>query len=78
VSECFDAMDTRITRLEDDMSFIKHYFDPPADLVIFLLFYFLRLYGYFFRLVFWLLLLSTFVMIVLDIYHSVLVCVWLF
>ena len=27
----FDGMDTRITRLEDDMSFIKRCFDPPAD-----------------------------------------------
>ena len=27
----FDAMDSRITRLEDDMSFIHRCFDPPAD-----------------------------------------------
>ena len=27
----FDGMDMRITRLEDDMSFIRRCFDPPAD-----------------------------------------------
>ena len=27
----FNAMDSRITRLEDDMSFIHRCFDPPAD-----------------------------------------------
>ena len=29
--ERFAAMDSRITRLEDDISFIWHCFDPPAD-----------------------------------------------
>ena len=28
----FDAMDSRITRLEDDMSSIRLCFDPPVDL----------------------------------------------
>ena len=27
----FDWMDMRISRLEDDMSFIRCCFDPPAD-----------------------------------------------
>ena len=27
----FDGMNTRITRLEDDMSFIRCCFDPPTD-----------------------------------------------
>ena len=31
VGERFDAMDTRITQLEDDMSFIRRCFDPSAD-----------------------------------------------
>ena len=31
VGDHFDAMDSRITRLEDDMSFIQHCFDPPAN-----------------------------------------------
>ena len=31
VGERIDAMDTRITRLEDDMSFIRRCFDPPVD-----------------------------------------------
>jgi len=31
VDERFDAMDTRITRLEDDIRFIRRCFDPPAD-----------------------------------------------
>jgi len=26
-----DGMDTRITKLEDDMSFIRRCFNPPAD-----------------------------------------------
>ena len=33
----FDAMDSRITRLEDDISFIRRCFDPPADPEKFLL-----------------------------------------
>ena len=31
VDERFDAMDTRITRLEDDMSFIRRCFNPPVN-----------------------------------------------
>ena len=31
IGDHFDAMDSRITRLEDDMSFICRYFDPLAD-----------------------------------------------
>ena len=31
VGERFDTMDTRITWLEEDMSFIRHCFNPPAD-----------------------------------------------
>ena len=31
VGDRFDEMDSRITRLEDDMSFIRRCFDPPAD-----------------------------------------------
>ena len=38
VGDCFDVMDARftgmdtcITRLEDDMGFSRHCFDPPAD-----------------------------------------------
>ena len=31
VGDCFDAMDSCITRLEDDISFIRRCFDPPAD-----------------------------------------------
>ncbi|KAL5141575.1 hypothetical protein HKD37_09G024893 [Glycine soja] len=31
MNTCFDGMDMRITRLEDDMSFIRHCFDPSAD-----------------------------------------------
>jgi len=31
VSDRFDAMDSRITCLEDDMSFIRRCFDPLAD-----------------------------------------------
>ena len=31
VGERFDSMDSRITHLEDDMSFIRRCFDPPAD-----------------------------------------------
>ena len=31
VGEHFNGMDTRITRLEDDMSFIRRCFDPLAD-----------------------------------------------
>ena len=27
----FDGKDTRITRLEDDMSFTRRCFDPPTD-----------------------------------------------
>ncbi|KAL5133450.1 hypothetical protein HKD37_03G006777 [Glycine soja] len=30
-SDRFDAMDSRITHLEDDMSFICRCFDPPTD-----------------------------------------------
>ena len=31
VGDRFDAMDSCITRLEDDMSFIRRCFDPLAD-----------------------------------------------
>ena len=31
VGERFDAMDTSITRLENDMSFIRRCFDPPTN-----------------------------------------------
>ena len=31
VGDRFDAMDSRITHLEDDMSFICRCFDPPTD-----------------------------------------------
>ncbi|KAL5128099.1 hypothetical protein HKD37_14G040418 [Glycine soja] len=31
IGDRFDAMDSRITRLEDDMSFIRRCFDPSAD-----------------------------------------------
>ena len=31
VNDRFDAMDSHITHLEDDMSFIQRCFDPPAD-----------------------------------------------
>ena len=31
VGDRFDAMDSCITRLEDDMSFIHRCFDPPVD-----------------------------------------------
>ena len=31
VCECFDVIDSRITRPEDDMSFIRRSFDPPAN-----------------------------------------------
>ena len=31
VGERFDSMDSRITRLEDDMGFIRRCFDPPTD-----------------------------------------------
>ena len=31
VDDRFHAMDSCITRLEDDMSFIRCCFDPPAD-----------------------------------------------
>ena len=31
VCDRFHAMDSRITRLEDDMSFIRRCFDPPTD-----------------------------------------------
>ena len=32
---CFDRMDTRITRLKDDMSFIRRCFDPQVTLSYF-------------------------------------------
>jgi len=31
VGDHFDAMDSRITRLEDNISFIQRCFDPPAN-----------------------------------------------
>jgi len=31
IGDRFDAMDLRITRLEDDMSFISRCFNPPTD-----------------------------------------------
>ena len=31
VGDHFDAMDSRITSLEDDMNFIGRCFDPPVD-----------------------------------------------
>ena len=31
IGDRFNAMDSCITRLEDDMSFIRHCFDPPVD-----------------------------------------------
>ena len=31
VGDHFEVMDSHITRLEDDMSFIRRCFDPPTD-----------------------------------------------
>ena len=69
----FDGMDTRITRLKDNMSFIRRCFDPLAN--SYFMFYFLSFicisalyFGiYYFR---------TLIKLVLDVYHSVLLCVW--
>ena len=61
VGELFDAMDTQITQLEDDMSFIRRCFNPPADSYFCFLCFMCLVLWLFLSLVFWLLILSTLV-----------------